>query len=90
MLGREPPRIAQRINVLYEFFLSDYLSVFHCVMGLRLNLSLAEIWQKCYFLYLLRNWHYAEVEQRLKGFMGASDDKAQIGHAQFYHCSPLL
>ena len=22
--------------------------------------------------------------------MGASDDKAQIGHAQFYHCSPLL
>ena len=33
---------------LIRFFLSDYFSVFHCVMGLRLNLSLAEIWQKCY------------------------------------------
>ena len=86
-------------------------------MGLRLNLSLAEIWQKCYFLYLLRNWHYvfsspepvvswsrgretrvgyklsrvalgtrhfAEVEK-----VHGSDDKAQIGHAQFYPCSPL-
>ena len=83
-LVRERPRIAQRINVLSNFFLSDYLSVFHCVIGLRPNLSLAEIWQKCYFLYLLRNWHYTEVEK-----VHGSDDNAQIGHAQVYPCSPL-
>ena len=51
-------RIAQRINVLSDFF--KWLLI--CISlryDLRLNLSLTEIWQKCYFLYLLRNWHYA-------------------------------
>ena len=62
-------RIAQRINVLSDFF--KWLLI--CISlryDLRLNLSLAEIWQKCYFLYLLRNWHYAEVEK-----VHGNDDK---------------
>ena len=82
MLGRESYCTAHKC--LIRFFLSDYLSVFHCVMGLRLNLSLAEIWRKWYFLYLLRNWHYRSHEP-----FQPQRDKAQIGHAQFYPCSPL-
>ena len=67
-LDREPPRIAQCIIVLSNFILSDYLSVFHCVMGLRLNLSLAEIWQKCCFL---SSSYFAEKLALLWGWKGS-------------------
>ena len=72
---------------LIRFFLSDYFSVFHCVMGLRLNLSLAEIWQKCYLFAekLALRWGWKGSWERCKRAM-TKHKLVMRSSINFRHC----